>query len=147
MKKLLSLFILCLCILPISAQTTVSWNELVTMFLSSFEGETKTIEDQFASMGIDSKVTSGYDEQKKQILLEISFPEYIWNFFDSNAIKAAKDTMIAEYKNTYRTQPDFVAFIKEMDANGASFHVSYITEKDGKKLTKDFTITPKEIMD
>lgn len=145
MKKLFTLFVFCFCLLSVNAQNS-SWNDEVQMFLEGFNEEANEMESEFTSMGLDAKVTSTYIEAKKQINIDIRFQETIWSLFNDSLMKEAKAGMIQGYQESYRTDPDFAKFVDEMKANHSSFLVSYSTLKDGKVLTKDFTITPEEII-
>ena len=146
MKKILSLLLLCFSILPAIAQSDV-WNETVQNFIKEFDKTTDAISKEFKNLGIDATAKSGYNPVGNEIILDVRFQqEQLWNMFDKNAMDAAKAAMIQEYKTSYAQDPDFALFIKLMKDNKACFKVSYSFEKNGKVNSKDFTITPQEIM-
>ena len=146
MKKIITLLLFSVCLLPAMAQSP-SWKSIVQEFMVGFDEEAEEIEDEFAEMGIEVKVQSGYNPVGNEIILEVRFlNEMIYNIFDTNAINESKRSMLMEYKDSYRSDTDFAYFIKEMKKNNSKFKISYSYEKNGKVSAKSFTITPAEIM-
>lgn len=145
MKKFVALFVFFLSLLSVNAKE-ISWNEELNMFLEGFKEESKDIEQEFTSLGIDAKVSCGYIEAKKQIYIDVRFKEAIWNLFNEPLMKEAKEDMLKEYKESYRTDKDFATFINDMKSYNYTFLISYSTLKNGKVESKDFTITPQEII-
>lgn len=147
MKKTL-LAIFCMIVGVVCANAQSSWNEAISMFEEEFNGEVADeLEDQLEAVGIETEVSGRYNASAKEFVMDVRFEQtFIWEAFDSSAMKAAKDAMVQEYKASYNGDSDFRNFINLMKNNGAKFRVTYSAEVGGKVKNKEFTITPAEIM-
>lgn len=148
MKKLLSLFVFLICLLPVSAQVlnSLPWNAVAEMYVDAMDNPAKSIEQEIASTGLDAKVTTRYNDSPRQLILDVRFQESAWNLIDNNLMQEFKKSILDGYRQAYKTDGDVVSFINYMKDKGACFLIAITTLKNGKVLSKEVSITPQEVI-
>lgn len=136
-------FVAILCVMAVNAQ---SWNQKAVEYANELNNLGPVMEQQFSAAGINVKFTSFYDSTRNELVLDLRFDKSIWNMFNAQGMKVAKQTNVEEYRNNYKTDAEFAQIIREMKANGAKFRITYSCNDGGKIKSHDFTITPAEIM-
>ena len=144
MKKIALALIMCLSVLCVSAQTT--WRTSANNYIMSLNGKAKNLEKTFAGAGINIKMSSGFDPGNECVLIDFRFDENVWKTFNKQALNTAKETILSQYRSTYRTDKTFTDFIKSMKENKARFKITYSCVSGNKIKNKEFYITPDEIM-
>ena len=146
MKKFVLSFLMIFSAMIVANAQNSEWNEAVNEFLSEFGDQAKEMTESFRQMGINATMTADYDAPSKELVMEVMFDPQMWNMFNADAMKAGKAENLRSYQESYRTDPEFREFIDLMQKANAKFRVKYSCRQGGTVKSKDFTITPAEIM-
>lgn len=146
MKKFVLTFLMIISAVIVANAQNSDWDQAAEQFVNGFGEESQQITDIFRQMGINATMTADYDARSKEIVMEVMFEPQIWNILNTEAMKAGKAENLRSYQESYKTDPDFRNFIDKMHRANATFRVKYSCLQGGTVKSKDFTITPKEIM-
>lgn len=128
-----------------NAQTS-DWNNAVKQFVEETRNKSQELTENFRQMGIDATMSAEYNALARELVMEVMFQPQIWNMFNNQAVQAGKAENVRSYQVSYKTNPDFRHFIDLMKQANAKFRVKYSCKEGGTVKSKDFTITPSEII-
>lgn len=143
MKKIFLTFVAMLFMVVANAQ---SWSEAVNEYVTGMNESAPLLEQVFKQSGLNVKVSTSYNEATKELVSEVKFEPHVWNAMGNANIKAAKTEQLNSYRTSFKTDAEFSDFVRKMKQNGAKFLTIYSCVENGKNKTKNFVITPDEIM-
>ena len=146
MKKFVLSFLMILSAMIVANAQNSEWNQAVNNFVKQYAAQANQMTEAFRQRGLKASMTFEYNALAKELVSEVMFEPQVWNTFNDNAMNVGKTETLRSYKQSYKTDPDFKHFIDLMQKANAKFRVKYSCRQGGTVKSKDFTITPAEIM-